>query len=340
MPERVLALSKQVSSLATEKVDQIRRITQTTRILALNAAIEAARAGEAGAGFVVVSQEVGLVSKKIDELTEDLNTQLSAKTSELNTLGRNLVANIRGSRLADLALNMIDIIDRNLYERSCDVRWWATDSAVVECLANPGQQTSEYASNRLGVILDSYTVYLDLWIADRTGRVLANGRPGQFRGVHELNVSQEEWFRRAMETRDGTEFVACDIALNPSLNNAHVATYSAAIREGGLTNGKALGALGIFFDWENQSQSVVDGVRLTEEERAQTRCLILDSNHRIIATSERKDLFESCPIETGGQSMGSYIGKDGKIIGFALTPGYETYKGLGWYGALIQSRNG
>ncbi len=30
-----------------------------------------------------------------------------------------------GERLVDLALNAIEIIDRNLYERSCDVRWWA-----------------------------------------------------------------------------------------------------------------------------------------------------------------------------------------------------------------------
>lgn len=36
--------------------------------------------------------------------------------------------------MTDLALNVVDLIDRNLYERSCDVRWWATDSAVVQAL--------------------------------------------------------------------------------------------------------------------------------------------------------------------------------------------------------------
>jgi hypothetical protein len=52
-----------------------------------------------------------------------------------NSLGHRLVAQIRGSRLPDLSLNAIDIIDRNLYERSCDVRWWATDSAIVDELS-------------------------------------------------------------------------------------------------------------------------------------------------------------------------------------------------------------
>ncbi len=25
------------------------------------------------------------------------------------------------------------------------------------------------------------------------------------------------------------------------------------------------------------------------------------------------------------------------MVGFALTPGYETYKGLGWYGVILQA---
>ncbi|MDH8639244.1 chemotaxis protein, partial [Klebsiella pneumoniae] len=73
--------------------------------------------------------------------------------------------------------NAIEIIDRNLYERTCDVRWWATDSAVVDCAANVTPQSAAYASKRLGVILNAYTVYLDLWLCDLHGKVLANGRP-------------------------------------------------------------------------------------------------------------------------------------------------------------------
>ena len=335
MPERVLALSQQVSILATQKVDQIRRVTTGTKILALNASIEAARAGNAG--FNIVAREVGAISDKIDKIASDLNVELSRKTGDLEKLGHGLVANIRGTRLADLALNMIDIIDRNLYERSCDVRWWATDSAVVDCVAKNEQGVRDYASKRLGVILDSYTVYLDIWIAGRDGKVLASGRPRTYPSVANTNVAGEPWFRRALETRDGTEFVASDIALNSSLN-AQVATYSTAIREGGEANGRILGVIGIFFDWQKQSQDVVDGVRLSAEDRKCTRCLILDSAWRVIAASGGSGLFEKCPLETGGQTMGTYEDKNGNIVGFALTPGYETYQGLGWYGALFQNR--
>ncbi len=67
----------------------------------------------------------------------------------------------------------IDLIDRCLYERTCDVRWWATDSAVVDALAHATPHSYEYATRRLGVILKAYTVYLDLVLADHTGIIMA-----------------------------------------------------------------------------------------------------------------------------------------------------------------------
>src|SRR5579871_4839915 len=107
MPERVLALSQQVSAIATSRVDEIRRITQISKILGLNAAVEAARSHNAG--FAVVANEVGSVAANIETLANRLHDELGSKTQELRELGEKLIANIRGSRLADLALNMIDI---------------------------------------------------------------------------------------------------------------------------------------------------------------------------------------------------------------------------------------
>jgi hypothetical protein len=335
MPERVLALSRQVSAIATSRVEEIRRITRMTKILGINAAIEAARSNNAA--FGIVASEISSVSGNIDQLAETLQDELSTKTAELEGLGQKLVANIRGSRLADLALNIIDIIDRNLYERSCDVRWWATDSAVVDCATQPDDRVCASASGRLAVILDSYTVYLDLWIASTDGRILATGRQKTY-PARGLNVSHEEWFKKALETRTGADFAACDITTSKALGGAAVASYATAVREGGRTNGRVIGALGIFFDWEKQSQLVVDSVHLAAEEREGTRCMIVNGDHKIIASRDRCGLYDVFPVKTDGQKIGSYIDGDGTLIGFALTPGYETYTGLGWYGVLAQKR--
>jgi len=238
MPERILSLSREVSEVATRKLLEIQRITRQTRILAINALIEAAHAGEKGAGFAVVAQEVGSVSQEINKVSDELQAQLTSRVQELDRLGKSLIANIRGTRLADLALNMIEIIDRNLYERSCDVRWWATDSAVVDCLSQNTLEKKQFASKRLGVILDSYTVYLDIWIMDTAGNVVANGRPNLYPNATKQNVHGQSWFEEALHTADGTEFAVADISINPALEGRTVATYATAVREGGEVNGR------------------------------------------------------------------------------------------------------
>jgi len=337
MPERILGLAGEISKLVSARVDDIQRITTMSKILALNASIEAARAGQAGAGFSVVAEQVKTVSDRVTGIVDDLQDKLEPRIKELNTLGAALITRLRGARIADLALNMIEIIDRNLYERSCDVRWWATDSAVVDCVTRQAPGVAEFCSKRLGVILDAYTVYLDLWVADASGRVVANGRPGQFPNAVGQSVAQAGWFRQAMAARDGTEFSVADIELQPVLGGRSVATYAAAIREGGETHGKVIGVLGIFFDWQAQSQTVVNGVRLTDEERQQTRCLIVDREYKVIASSDgRGVLSEKYPLQTEGKSMGSYSPDGRTVVGFSLTPGYETYRGLGWFGVVEQ----
>lgn len=337
MPERILKLSQAVSDLASKRVGEIQVITTTTRILALNAMIEAARAGEAGKGFSIVAEEVRKISDQIRLISKSLTEEMAERVGELNELGQRLVSHVRGQRLADLSLNMIDIIDRNLYERSCDVRWWATDSAVVECLQNQNPITADFCSRRLGVILGAYTVYLDLWVADKYGKVIASGRPARYSNVQGSSVATESWFRQAMNTNSGDEFAVVDIMPNPYLEERLVATYSAAIRKDGDSKGEVIGALGIFFDWEAQSQTVVNSISLTEDEKHRTRCLLLDSHFRVIASSDGNGILQqSIPLITEQKASGSYTDNEGNTIGFALTPGYETYKGLGWYGCIVQ----
>lgn len=337
-PERIVMLSERIGAIAGQKITQINSVTNETKILALNALIEAARAGEAGRGFSVVASEVKAVSERIREIAGALSSELAGSIAELTGLGRQMADQVRGQRLIDQALNMIEIIDRNLYERSCDVRWWATDAAVVGALEEPNTANATHASARLGVILRSYTVYLDLWVADAEGRVVANGRPDRYPNAIGTDVSREAWFRAAMATSSGDDYTAINVEAAAALNGAQVATYATAVRAGGQTHGRALGALGIFFDWKPQAESVVNGVRLNENERSRTRCLLVDGQHRVIAASDgRGILTENLGLSIKAHARdGHYVDGKGAMIGFALTPGYETYRGLGWYGVMVQ----
>lgn len=335
-PERILDLSERLSSVAGEKIGEIARVNRAAKMLSINALIVAARAGEAGKGFAIVAEEFKKISTEIDAVAAALESQVRADLDELSAIGGAILSHMRGQRLADLALNAIEIVDRNLYERTCDVRWWATDSAVVACLAEDDEGARKYASERLGVILDAYTVYLDLWICDARGRIVANGRPSRYPNVIGQSVADARWFQEGMATATGDDFIACDIERCRALGDAPVATYATAIRAGGQAKGQPLGVLGVHFDWRPQAQAVVDGVRLTPEERERSRVMLLDQKGRVLAASDNAGvLSEVFPLDTSAGPMGSYA--DGEVtVGYALTPGYETYAGLGWYGCLVQ----
>jgi hypothetical protein len=335
-----LELSERLSAVAGDKIGEISAINRQAKMLAINALITAARAGEAGKGFAIVAEEFKRIAAEIDEVALAMESQVRADLSELSAVGAAILSHLRGQRLADLALNAIEIIDRNLYERTCDVRWWATDSAVVACVDEPSDAASRFASQRLKVILDAYTVYLDLWICDAKGRVVATGRPERYRQAVGTNVARETSFERAMRTASGDEFVACDVQQAGALDDAPVATYSTAIRKAGRADGPPIGVLGIHFDWRPQAHAVVDGVRLTEDERARSRVLLLDHAGRILASSDRRgELAEVFRLPSGAVDMGSYAA-DGVTVGYAMTPGYETYRGLGWYGCITQREAG
>ncbi|MFZ0692625.1 MAG: methyl-accepting chemotaxis protein [Alphaproteobacteria bacterium] len=232
-PEEIVELSERVGLLAKQKTGDIQQITNQSKILALNATIEAARAGDAGRGFSVVASEMKNISTQINDVARQLEQELASETRRLENLGRRIVRELRGERLVDLSLNAIEIIDRNLYERTCDVRWWATDNAVVDCASDPSPENAQHCTERLGVILGAYTVYLDIWICDRKGAVLANGRPDRYSNVRGARVSSEEWFKKAVATLSGNDFAVVHVAAIPLLDKAVAAAYSTAIREDG-----------------------------------------------------------------------------------------------------------
>jgi hypothetical protein len=149
-------------------------------------------------------------------------------------------------------------------------------------------------------------------------------------------VRGQPWFDRAMATFSGQDFASSDIEKQRLLGDAPVATYSTAIRQDGLKDGQPLGVLAIFFDWHAQARAVVEGVKFGEEERQRARALLLDSQMRVIAASDGQGVLEETfPLKHRGKAMGNVTLSNGTQVGYARTPGYETYKGMGWYGVVV-----
>jgi len=281
----------------------------------------------------VVAQEVRAVGPQVETIARELEGQLTSRTGSLMSSIERMSEKSRGERMVDLSLNAIELIDRNLYERTCDVRWWATDFAVVDCAAAPAAASAKYASERLGVILGAYTVYLDLWLCNLDGKVIANGRADRFRVVGQ-EVSATKWFRKARSLPSGDDYVASDIECQPLLGGAQVATYCASVRAEGKANGEPIGVLAIHFDWEPQARTIVQGVRVGAHDKA--RVLLVDCNFRVIAASDGQGLLtERVQISMKSGKSGFYQNRDGGLVAYHATPGYETYQGLGWFGVIL-----
>jgi hypothetical protein len=336
----IAVLTAEVNRVAGEKTRRIQQVTGQVKILALNAMIEATRAGEHGRGFSVVAQEVRAIGAEVEAVARELEAHLSGRITELQSAIAAMASHAQGERLVDLALNAVELIDRNLYERTCDARWWATDAAVVACAADASERAVAYASERLGVILSAYTVYLDLWLCDLRGHVIANGRPDRYPGVRGQSVAAEGWFRQAAALRSGDEYVAADVRRESRLGGAQVATYAASVREGGQAGGRPLGVLAIHFDWEPQARAIVEGVRVSSEDRARTRVMLVDAQRRVLAASDGQGvLSETLAFGPKGRTSGvDRAERDGTVTAFHRTPGYETYGGLGWYGVIVQHK--
>ena len=335
----VSALVHDLNATMANAIGEINDINSDIQLLALNARIEAARAGQAGAAFSVVAQEMQPLSGKTSEAAHELASTTRRTIDELVDVIGNRV---RGTRLSDLALVNIDLIDRNLYERTCDVRWWATDSSLVDALCPEADDSARaFASQRMGVILSAYTVYYDLVLCDLKGRVVANGRPRQYASVGS-DQSHAPWFRAATATHSGDEFGFQGAHASPLVDNQLALVYSCGVRAEGRADGELIGVLGIVFNWEGLAQTILKQVPVAEDERAATRSAIIDESGHLLADSFGKQLqgklsIPHLPELLSEKKNFAVCEIDGRrsCIGHAQAPGFETYS-TGWHSVVIQ----
>ncbi|MFN7038094.1 MAG: methyl-accepting chemotaxis protein [Alphaproteobacteria bacterium] len=318
------------------------KIAAQTKLLALNAAIEAARAGERGKGFSVVASEVKNLAIQADQNSQNLRETLITKITQ----GKEFVVSLADdldnkekSRLYEMCQNLIQLIVRNLYERTADVRWWATDEAFFRCLNNQTEENKSYANERLQVINKFYSIYLNILLVNKDGEIVAISNTSDFKEILGRNCKGQYWFDKALETSTGNEYIVDKIHLSELHNNRSVAVYSSTVRKNGDLNGEILGVLSVAFDWQAQSKIIVEEEpSLTDEEWKNSKVMLLDDDFNITASSDNNDLFKYFDLTHNDQQKGCYIDANNNIVAYAKTLGYQEYDGLGWYAVIIKKR--
>lgn len=333
-PERIALLAHELEQTLRGSIGQIGELNDRTHVLAINARIEAARAGMAGRGFKVVADAFGALNVEIQNVSVKLTEESQKRLDELLSISTELAGTVQGERLTQIADSVMDVVDRNLYERSCDVRWWATESAVVEALDDAAK--IPHAVERLGAILKSYTVYFDIVLVGADGRVAANGRPDRY-AVAGLDVSDQDWFRQAM-SRNADEFGFQSAHRGALAAGEPVLVYSCSVRSGGA----ATGVLGVVFRWEGLSLTTLDHAARSLDE---ADLMIVDSDGHVLAERGKHEFGGALDWDGSRELLdrdasGFRLASGGRhLLARGRSPGFETYA-TGWSCLIRQAFHG
>jgi len=189
------------------------------------------------------------------------------------------------SFLASLA---IDIMDRNLYERANDCRWWALTGAFRASLAE--ETLSEEAAENCGEILryinSLYTVYSQLVLFDVRGRLVATSASCPVLRGEKISA---EWVQRALDIEDSQGYVVSDFSASPLYEDRPTYVYAAAIRS--PDGERVVGGVGIVFDSAPQFQAMLrDALPRSEAGEVVPGCMgvFIDANGIVVASTHEE----------------------------------------------------
>ncbi|SFV03978.1 chemotaxis protein CheW [Pseudoduganella namucuonensis] len=219
---------------------------------------------------------------------------------------------------------MIDILVRNLFERTADVGFLATDSELCRFVA--GLDTDRAAVlERLAEYRAKYTVYDEILLLDARGRVLAQADPAA-----PLERSADPLLAATLASAGYVEtFRASD--LRPGRPRALI--YSHRMTHPG--SGEPIGVLCLCFHFEQEMRAVFDTYR---DPDGRANMLLLDADDRVISSADPHWIPPGVRVPTnpGGSPEPLLFAGREYLVRTVGSDGYQGYPGpAGWKGQVM-----
>jgi chemotaxis signal transduction protein len=189
------------------------------------------QANESNAFSRSLLEEIAATGRRTKDVFERASAELLA------TVAAGLLGEARF--LADLA---VDVLDRNLYERANDCRWWATSPVLATMDAAAARKT-------LAHINGLYTVYSNVLLFDTQGIVVAASRDASVEG-HPLTPA---WVADCLKLRDPMRYVVSPFEPSELYGGAGTYVYAAPV----LVDGSAVGGVALVFDSTPQFEAML-----------------------------------------------------------------------------------
>jgi hypothetical protein len=300
-------------------------IAARTNLLALNAAIEAARSGEAGRGFSVVAQEVKALAQQARGAAHEFRSEVRERLALGAGIADEMVSEIEGTRLVELAQALIQNVTRQLYGRSVDLRVMASDAEIVAATIDPTPEHLAAAQARLEQIAGTSPYYVNAFVANAEGRVILCSNPHA--RVLSVDLHDAPQYLNAMASRRRDDWFTDEVWENPYSDGRAVLVFVTGIRPRG-TDGMPAGVLYLEFDWEGHVPAIIsDRSLFREKDWARTRISIVDPADRVVADTQGTRFGQIVPLPAhavrGTESRGD------SIVAFATAVDYHGFSGLG-----------
>jgi hypothetical protein len=220
----------------------------------------------------------------------------------------------------------LDIMDRNLYERANDCRWWSLNTTFRVMLNDPQNMDIQKINSMLNYINSLYTVYTNLFIYNASYTIIALSNDAQSALIG-TKINGEVYTKTLANTNSQAYFVS-NFLPTPLYNNQRTYIYNASICN---FDHKNIGGIGIVFDSTPQFKAILDDVLDAHNQSA----LFCQEDGTIIATSsgccfQIGDIFTPISeyIKTKKYNNSKIFEINGKkyFIGIAKSNGYREYK--------------
>ncbi|MDO9436043.1 chemotaxis protein CheW [Hydrogenophaga sp.] len=225
---------------------------------------------------------------------------------------------------------LVDLLDRNLYERANDCRWWALTPQIRTALASPAPDM-EAITCILDVINGLYTVYSTICVYDAQGQVIAASRNALPRYAAAGAQVDGATLRRVKALKDDQSYTVSDFAASALGGDTPTYVYHAAIRHP-QDESLVVGGIGIVFETERELQAMLKGCLApdapTTAQFVNRQGHVLSSTDSALPTGVAMDLPADALQLRRGESLARVLehGGDYVVMAIAANEGYREFK--------------
>lgn len=274
------------------------------------------------------------------EFSKSVLNEIGITGNKANSSLSNLNQTIISSILKDsefLSSLAIDIMDRNLYERANDCRWWTLNSYFRQSFDE--YSSLNYKKDEITAILKYinglYTVYTNLILFDKDGKVIAVSNENEEFLVGKILT--QEWVEKTMSLKDTSKYCVSKFEKTNLYGNESTYIYCSAIRS--LKDERVVtGGIAIVFDSTPQFNAMLNDTLpkdINGEQISGVFALFTNRDKQIISsTNENFEVNSYLNIEDSffelknAQNVSKIIELDGKYyaVGVKCSNGYREYK--------------